>query len=117
MRSNAEPVTLAYYSINLTDLVKYRIERTFTRLQISSPLAYVLLHMGATYRCSVERTAWLIMIADSPKEAQITAFQTLQRRFLLETDYTVGRVLYRLHSLIRSIALQHLANFESEAAL
>lgn len=117
LRSNVDSMTLAHYSINLTDLVKYRIERTFTRLQVSSPLAYVLLCMSATYRCSVERTAWLILIADSPKEAQITAFQTLQRRFLLETDYTVGRVLYRLHSLIRSIALQHLANFESKVAL
>ncbi len=117
LRPNADPRTLADYSINLTDLVKYRIERTFTRLQVSSPLAYVLLCMSATYRCSVERTAWLILIADSPKEAQITAFQTLQRRFLLETDYTLGRVLYRLHSLIRSIALQHLANFESKVAL
>lgn len=81
------------------------------------PLAYVLLCMSATYRCSVERTAWLFLIADSPKEAQISAFKILQRRFLLETDYTVGRVLYRLPSLIRSIALQHLANFESKAAL
>lgn len=117
LRSNADSNTLTHYSINLTDLVKNRIERTFTRLQVSSPLAYVLLCMSATYRCSVERTAWLILIGDSPKEAQLTAFQTLQRRFLLETDSTVGRVLYRLHSLIRSIALQHLANFESKAAL
>lgn len=114
---NAEPVTLAYYSIDLTDLVKCRIERTFTRLQVSSPLAYILLCMGATYRCSVERTAWLILIADAPKEAQITAFQALQRRFILESDRSVERVLYRLHSLIRSIALQHLSNLESEAAL
>lgn len=117
LRSNVNSMTLTDYSINLTDLVKCRIQRTFTRLQVSSPLAYVLLCMSATYRCSVERTAWLILIADSPKEAQTTAFQTLQRRFLLETDYTVGRVLYRLHSLIRSIALQHLANFEPKAAL
>lgn len=117
LRSNADSMTLTHYSISLTDLVKCRIERTFSSLQISSPLAYVLLYMGATYRCSVERTAWLILIADSPKEAQITAFQILQRRFLLETDYTLGRVLYRLHSLIRSIALQHLTNSESKAAL
>ncbi|MEH2261910.1 ATP-binding protein [Nostoc sp.] len=116
LRSAADSVTLANYSVSLTDLVKCRVERTFTRLCISSPLAYVLLCMGATYRCSVERTAWLILIADSSKEAQLTAFQTLQRRFLLETDYTVGRVLYRLHSLIRSIALQHLTNPESKAA-
>lgn len=117
LHSTADSVTLANYSISLTDLVKCRVEKTFTRLRVSSPLAYVLLCMGATYRCSVERTAWLILIADSPKSAQLTAFQTLQRRFLLETDYTVGRVLYRLHSLIRSIALQHLANPELKAAL
>lgn len=115
--SNAEPVTLAYYSIDLTDLVKGRIERTFSRLQVSSPLAYSLLCMGAIYRCSVERIAWLILIADAPKEAQITAFQALQRRFLLESDRSCDRVLYRLHSLIRSIALQHLNNLQSEAAL
>lgn len=110
-------MTLAYYSIDLTDLVKYRIKRTFSRLQVSSPLAYSLLCMGATYRCSVERTAWLILIVDAPKEAQIIAFQALQRRFLLESDRNCDRVLYRLHSLIRSIALQHLNNLESEAAL
>lgn len=117
LNSNAEPITLAYFSINLTDLVKYRIERTFSRLQVSSPLAYTLLCMGATYRCSAERTAWLVLIADAPKEEQITAFQALQRRFLLESDRSVNRVLYRLHSLIRSIALQHLNNLESEVAL
>ena len=76
-----------------------------------------MLCIGATYRCSVERTAWLVLIADAPKEAQITAFQALQRRFLLESDRSVNRVLYRLHSLIRSIALQHLNNLESEVAL
>jgi hypothetical protein len=117
LRSSADSVTLANYSINLTDLVKCRIERTLTRLRVSSPLAYVLLCMGSTYRCSVERTAWLLLIADSPKEAQIIAFQTLQRRFLLETDSKVGRVFYRLHSLIRSIALQHLVNFKPEILL
>jgi hypothetical protein len=117
LRSSADSVTLANYSINLTDLVKCRIERTFIRLRVSSPLAYILLCMGATYRCSVERTAWLLLIADSPKEAQIIAFQTLQRRFLLETDSKVGRVFYRLHSLIRSIALQHLVNFKPEILL
>ncbi|MBD2580516.1 NB-ARC domain-containing protein [Oscillatoria sp. FACHB-1406] len=110
LRSNTDSMTLTHYSVNLTDLVKYRIERTFTRLSASSPLAYILLCMGATYRCSVERTAWLTLIADAPKESQIIAFQTLQRRFLLETDRTVDRILYRLHSLIRSIALQHLTN-------
>ncbi|WP_341739985.1 NB-ARC domain-containing protein [Microcoleus sp. CAWBG640] len=117
LRSSADSVTLANYSINLTDLVKCRIERTFIRLRVSSPLAYILLCMGATYRCSVERTAWLLLIAECPKEAQIIAFQTLQRRFLLETDSKAGRVFYRLHSLIRSIALQHLVNFKPEILL
>jgi hypothetical protein len=117
LRYPTDSMTLTHYSVNLTDLVKNRIERTFDRLSTSSPLAYILLCMGATYRCAVERTAWLILIADSPKEAQITAFQTLQRRFLLETDRTVDRVLYRLHGLIRSIALQHLANRDLKATL
>lgn len=107
-------VSLAHYSINLTDLVKSRIERTFSRLKVSSPVAYMLLCMGATYRCAVERNAWLILIMDSSKESQIIAFQTLQRRFLLETESCSERVFYRLHSLIRSIALQHLVNFQSE---
>ena len=117
LRSTADSVTLANYSINLTDLVKCRVEKTLTRLRVSSPLAYVLLCMGATYRCSVERIAWLVLMVDSPREAQIIAFQTLQRRFLLETDSQTGRVLYRLHSLIRSIALQHLVNSQSGTLL
>jgi hypothetical protein len=71
-----------------------------------------LLCMGSVYRCSVERAAWLLLIADSPKEAQLSAFQTLQRRCLLEGDRTSGQVTYHLHSLIRSVALQHLPTLD-----
>jgi hypothetical protein len=107
-----EQITLAYYSLSLSDLVKTRIEHSLQRLKASAPLAYILLCMGSVYRCSVERAAWLLLIADSPKEAQLSAFQTLQRRCLLEGDRTSGQVTYHLHSLIRSVALQHLPTLD-----
>jgi hypothetical protein len=38
----------------------------------------------------------------------------LQRRFLLEEESTERRVLYRLHSLIRRVALDYLPKIEQE---
>jgi hypothetical protein len=67
--------------------------------------------------CSVERAAWLLLIADSPREEQTSAFQTLQRRFLLEGDRTSGQISYQLHSLIRSVALQHLSRLDADKVL
>ncbi len=109
-----EQITLAYYSLSLSDLVKGRIEHSLQRLKASAPLAYILLCMGSVYCCSVERAAWLLLIADSPKEAQLSAFQTLQRRCLLEGDLATGQVTYHIHSLIRSVALQHLSTLDTD---
>lgn len=102
------------YSINLTDLVKKRIERTFTRLYQSDHLACLMLCQGAVYRRAVERQAWLLMINEYPDEAQVLAFQTLQRRFLLEEECNNHKILYRLHSLIRRVALDYLPKIEKE---
>ncbi|MGC1394468.1 MAG: NB-ARC domain-containing protein, partial [Coleofasciculaceae cyanobacterium] len=102
------------YSINLTELVKMRVETTFTRLFQSAPLACLMLCMGAKYRRAVERQAWLMLIDDYSEDESLIAFQTLQRRFLLEEEYTPHKVLYRLHSLIRRIALDNLAKIEDE---
>lgn len=102
------------YSINLTDLVKIRVEKTFTRLLKSSPLACLMLCMGAKYRRAVERQAWLMLVDEYSDEASLIAFQTLQRRFLLEEEYTSRKVLYRLHSLIRRVALDNLSKIEDE---
>ncbi len=112
--NHREQMSLAYYSLSLSDLVKGRIEHTLQRLSASAPLAYILLCMGSVYRCPVERAAWLILIADSPREDQISAFQTLQRHFLLEGDRTSGQVSYHLHSLVRSVALQHLSTLDED---
>ncbi|MEO8891860.1 MAG: NB-ARC domain-containing protein [Coleofasciculaceae cyanobacterium] len=102
------------YSINLTELVKMRVEKTFSRLFKSAPLACLMLCMGAKYRRAVERQAWLMLIDDYSDDDSLIAFQTLQRRFLLEEEYTPHKVLYRLHNLIRRVALDNLSKIEDE---
>lgn len=106
--SSADISTISNYSVRLTDLVEQRLERVLEQLKHSNLLAYTLLCMGAVYRCGVERTGWIFMINNAPKQEQIRAWQTLQRRFLLEESIDNNKVIYRLHSLIRSVALHHL---------
>ena len=96
------------YSPSLADKVKTRIERTVDRLHQTEPLAYRLLCMAAKMRIPTEREAWLFLLCDYPREEAIWAFQTLQRRFLVEVESNSTRRLYRLHSLIRRIASAHL---------
>lgn len=100
--------SLSGYSVNLIDLVEQRVVKSFKRLHQSHPEAHLLLCMGSVFRRSVEREGWLFLIGDTPKSRQVIAFQTLQRRFLIEEDLSCDRVLYRLHSLIRSVASQEL---------
>jgi hypothetical protein len=99
------------YSIPLAEKVKTRIERTFDRLRHAEPLACRLLCMASKIRVPVEREAWLFLLCDVPHEEALWAFQTLQRRFLLEVQATKTRRLYRLHSLICRIAYAHLQHF------
>ncbi len=113
-KSRQDKPRLDCYSIGLTDLVKKRVDRTFMRLFQSDRLACLMLCQGAVYRRAVERQAWLMMICEYPPEAQVLAFQTLQRRFLLEEECTERKVLYRLHSLIRRVALDYLLKIERE---
>ena len=105
---------LAGYSIHLIDLVEQRVIRAFERLKSSHPLAHLLLCMGSVFRRSVERDGWLFLIGDEEKANQVFAFQALQRRFLVEEEMNGDRVLYRLHSLIRSVASQQLDSLDSE---
>jgi hypothetical protein len=106
--STLDVSTIANYSVKLADLVEQRVEKAFEQLKQIHFHAYTLLCMGAVYRCGVERTGWLCMINDLPKAEQVKAWQTLQRRFLLEESMNSNTVIYRLHNLIRSVALQHL---------
>jgi len=96
------------YSPQLKDLVKTRVEKAFQRLQVADPLACLLLCMGAVERRPVERSHWLFFLCDREPEAQKSAFETLLRRFLLESEKTEHRTLYRLHPLIRRVALDRL---------
>lgn len=114
-KARKDELNLSNYSINLIDLVEQRIEQSFKRLQECQPIAYELLCMGSVFRCSVEREGWLFLIGDAQKRTQLTAFQSLQRRFLIEEDLNETKVLYRLHSLIRSVALHHLDELDSES--
>jgi DNA-binding CsgD family transcriptional regulator len=105
----------SYGSIALTDLVNRRVRRTLERLRQSSPLAYRLLCKGTAFQQAVEQSAWLILIADAPPILRRQAFQTLQRHCLLETEQSEEYVLYRLHSLIWSIAIELISNLEQES--
>ncbi|MEC4807373.1 MAG: ATP-binding protein [Jaaginema sp. PMC 1079.18] len=102
------------YSPTLRDLVRKRIEATFERLYQAYPLAAVLLCMGAVSRHPLERQGWLTLIFDSPPEDQQKAFDTLLRRFFLEPEVKGNQVYYRLHSLIRCVALDYLPRLEEE---
>ena len=102
------------YSFRLKDLVKKRVEKTLARLQKAYPLACLMLCMGATYRRPVERRAWLLQLADYPREEQELAFQILQRRFFLEAEQPGHKKLYRPHNLIRRAALDLLPEIEEE---
>ncbi len=100
------------FTIDLKDLVRKRIESSVSRLREDYPLAYQLFCMGGTNRRAENRRAWLFLIGEFPREEQKLAFETLQRRFLLESEKVKSKVYYRLHSMIRGVALEHLRAFD-----
>jgi len=100
------------FTIDLKDLVRKRIESSVSRLREDYPLAYRLFCMGGTNRRAENRSAWLFLIGEFPREEQKLAFETLLRRFLLESEKVKSKVYYRLHSMIRGVALEHLRAFD-----
>lgn len=107
-----DAVRLDRHSPKLVDWVKCRINRVFERLYQTDVWAYMLLCQGAVYRRAVERSAWLTMLLEQDEEVAICAFQSLQRRYLLEAEKETHKVLYRLHNLLRRVALDHLHQLE-----
>ncbi len=103
---------LVSYRPVLQEMVRDRIQQVFLRLQTANFLAYRLLVMAAIYRRPVEPAAWYRLLDDLPQEQVRQAFGNLERRYLIERERYHSRILYRQHSLIRCIALQHLAQFE-----
>lgn len=110
-------LNLANYSLSLTDLVEQRVEQTFKRLREQYFLAYQLLCMGSIFRGAVDKEGWYFLICNAAPKEQIIAFQTLQRRFLLDVHLENSKVRYRLHSLIRSVALEHLEQLDTELSV
>ena len=108
--------TIDIFSRNLQDLVKTRIENTFNRLREGYPLACKLLCRGATNRQAAERRAWLFLIGEFPQNEQILAWQTLERRFFLNEEKSPNslQILYRLHPLMRRVALENLSDLNRE---
>lgn len=98
----------------LKDLVRKRIESSVARLRKDNSLAYKLFCMGGTNRQAVPRSQWLFLIGDCPRDEQSNAFAALQRRFLLEEERINRNVYYRLHNLIREVALEGLRELEQE---
>jgi NB-ARC domain/Sigma-70, region 4 len=109
--------TIDRFSPKLKDLVLIRIENTVERLREANPVAHELLCMGGTYRRPEERRAWLELMDVDEVDLEIPklAFQTLQRRFFLEEEKTANnRIVYRLHPLMRRVALEHLKKLDGE---
>ncbi len=103
-------------SVNLSELVQRRIEQSIRRLWQQDYLAGRMLCEGSVYRRAVEQKAWLLMVEeyDADREAQLRAFHTLQRRYLLEFETISSGAGYRLHSLVRRVAADALAEMDDE---
>jgi hypothetical protein len=90
--------------------VQWRLDKTFDRLKLEFPFAYVLLCESATFRCAVP-PKWLLKFFkdwdDLPvgwtEENSLRTLDVLRDRYLLEEEAS-GKL--RLHHLIRSIALE-----------
>ncbi|MDF0551524.1 ATP-binding protein [Kamptonema sp. UHCC 0994] len=103
------------FSPKLKDLVLIRIENTINRLQMADRIAHELLCSGAIYRRPEELGAWLTLMSEFDREKKALAFQTLRRRFFLEEEKTPNhQLLYRLHPLMRRVALEHLDKLDIE---
>jgi GTPase SAR1 family protein len=92
-----------------------RIEKTFQRLQQAYPLACKLFCMGGLFRRPVERREWLLLLDDYlPDDEKKDAFDTLLRRCFLEVKIERNKRLFRLHALMRGVALDNLKKLEDE---
>jgi hypothetical protein len=109
--------TLHNYTRQLRTHLRTRLEKTFLRLKKEAHPAYLLLCEAAIYRCAVPEAFWLSHLEDWEynEEQQKMALDTLQERYLVETEIDPAhQLLLRQHNLIRSVALECLAKMEDE---
>ncbi len=111
-----DPLRIHAYTRTLTRQVQARVEKAFERLRRDAFDAYALLCQVAIYREPVPEAFWLSHLQDYPwyfePERQEVALDTLRDRYLVEEQLVEDEVRLRLHTLIRSVALEHLKKLE-----
>ncbi|WP_013320649.1 tetratricopeptide repeat protein [Gloeothece verrucosa] len=96
--------------------VRSRFNKTFARLKEDATYAYILLCEASVYRCPVPEEFWLSHLEDwdRDEDEQLAALDILRDRYLVEELVDNDRWLLRQHNLIRSIALEHLKQLDSD---
>ncbi|NCJ07582.1 hypothetical protein GS597_13905 [Synechococcales cyanobacterium C] len=111
-----DPLKIHAYTRTLARQVQARVEKAFERLRRDAFDAYVLLCQVAIYREPVSETFWLSHLQDYPwyfePARQEAALDALRDRYLVEEQLIEDEVRLRLHTLIRSVALEHLKKLE-----
>jgi hypothetical protein len=115
IKGKSDHPLLADHRPQLQDIVYARIDQAFQRLSQVESEAYRLLLMAAVYRRAVEPAAWYRLLDDLPPPVAVRSLCALERRYLIERERHQQQILYRQHSLIRSVALQHLNQTEEES--
>ncbi|WP_293127020.1 tetratricopeptide repeat protein [Microcoleus sp. bin38.metabat.b11b12b14.051] len=104
------------YTRNLRRNVRFRLEKTFNRLQKDVRYAYILLCEASVYRCPVPEDFWLSHLEDwdRDEDEQQVALDALRDRYLVEEVVEGDRSLLRQHNLIRSVSLEHLKQLDED---
>jgi nucleoside phosphorylase len=102
------------YTRSLRRNVRFRLEKTFNRLQKDVRYAYILLCEASVYRCPVSEDFWLSHLEDwdRDEEEQQVALDALLDRYLVEGVVESDRYLLRQHNLIRGVSLEHLKRLD-----
>lgn len=103
------------FTTQLRRNVRTRLEQTFQRLYRDARLAYILLCEAAVYRCPVPEDWWLTHLEHwhADPQAQATALEALRDRYLIEVVLEAEHYKLKQHTLIRSVALDHLDKLDA----
>ncbi|MEL6383262.1 MAG: ATP-binding protein [Cyanobacteria bacterium J06626_18] len=107
--------TLERFTTELRRNVRKRLEQTFQRLHQDARFAYILLCEAAVYRCPVPEDWWLTHLDywNADAQAQATAIEALRDRYLIEEVLEAEQYKLKQHTLIRSVALDHLDKLDA----
>ena len=116
LESIDDRLKLERYNCHLKRAIKQRVEKTFERLAKDIFNAYQLLCYNSVYRRPVSETFWLKIAARLgwDENQQQAALDALRDRYLIEEEIINDELLLRQHNLIRSVALDHLKEWNNE---